>query len=134
MNGFIKRVIRGDATRKESQDTGMAIVLALLLLAFARRQQVFVLAAIVAQVVTMTAPQVFKHVAVLWFGLSHALGTVASRVLLTVAYAAVVVPIGWARRMMGSDPLRLRAFKKARGSVMDSRHHLFTAKDLEQPY
>ena len=90
--------------------------------------------AAVLQVITMTVPRIFAPIAVVWLGLSHLLGAVMSRVVLTVIFFLVVTPIGLVRRLMGKDSLRLRAFKAGDDSVMLPRNHVFSDADLERPY
>jgi hypothetical protein len=127
---FLKRKITAD----QSRDTGMAMVLLLLILSVVRGRQGFVTAAMVLLVVTMTAPKVYRHVAVVWLGLSELMGAVVSRLLLSIVFFAVVTPIGVLRRAMGKDSLKLRAFKGSQESVMLRRNHTFTGRDIEKPY
>jgi hypothetical protein len=118
----------------QARDTGMALVLLALLAWYFTRRDLLVLCAVALHVVNMTTPQVFRPAAVVWFGFSHVLGMVMSRVILTIVFFGVVTPIGVLRRMFGADSLQLRAFKAGRGSVMDRRDHVFTARDMEHPY
>jgi hypothetical protein len=134
MKTFFARVLHGDATREQARDTGSALVLVFLLFWIFRRRDGYAIGAIAFHLVTMVAPQVFRPIAVIWFGLSHAVGTVASKVILTAIFFVVVTPIGIWRKVMGADSLKLRAFKDGSGSVMAERNHTFTGKDLEQPY
>jgi hypothetical protein len=121
-------------TKEQSKDTGMAMVL-LLLLGYARfRREWLLVGALALQVVVMTVPGIFRRVAVLWLGLSHAMGWVTSKVLLTAIFYLLVTPIGVARKLMGKDPMRLRAFKRGTASAMLTRNHTFTAADIEKPY
>jgi len=121
-------------TRDQCKDTGMALVLVLLLLFVWRHNQSYVGWAIAVHLVNMTAPQLFKPAAIVWFGLSHLMGTIVSRVLLTAIFFIVVTPVAMVRQMIGADPMQLRGFKKSKQSVMQVRNHTFTAKDVEQPY
>lgn len=121
-------------TTQQCQDTGMAIVLVLLLIALRVERSGVVLAALVVQVVAMTVPRVFAPFAVVWFAASHAIGTVVSAILLTIVYAVVVTPVGLVRRLTGTDPLRLKAFKAGTASAMTERRHVFGPRDLERPY
>ena len=121
-------------TRDQSRDTGMAMVLLLLLALLKWGRNELLIAALIVLVVNMIAPQVFRPVAIAWFGLAHLLGAVASRVLMFVVFALVVTPIGLLRRALGKDSLRLRAFRAGDESVMVVRNHTFTAGDLEKPY
>jgi hypothetical protein len=121
-------------TRQQCQDTGMAMVLLLLLGAYAFERNGLIVAAIITQVVNMITPHVFRPLAVVWLGAAHAIGAVMSTVLMSVVFALVVTPVGVLRRLMGKDGLRLRAFKANDASVMVPRNHVFEASDLERPY
>src|SRR6185436_7705526 len=118
MKAFLTRIVRGDATKEQAKDTGMALVLICMLIWLLRgRRDVYFVAAFFIQLVNMIAPQVFRPAAFVWFGLSHLMGTVASRVLLTGIFFAVVTPIGVWRRITGADSLKLAVFKAGSGSV-----------------
>ena len=121
-------------TKDQSRDTGMAMVLLALLIYLKTKRSGFVYAAVVLQVVNMIAPQVYAAVAVVWLGLAEILGTVTSRVLLSILFFGLVTPIGILRRLFGKDPLRLRDFKAGEESAMTVRNHVFVGQDLERPY
>ena len=127
---FFKRPI----TKEQSKDTGMAMVLLLLLASAAFKRQALVTVAMIALVVDMTVPRLYRPVAVLWLGLSHLLGTVVSKILLTLVFFGVVTPTGLARKLLGIDSLRLKDFKSDDSSVMIVRNYTFTGKDIEKPY
>ena len=121
-------------TKEQSKDTGMAMVLLLLLASGAFKREILVTVAMIALIVDMTVPRLYRPVAVLWLGLSHLLGTVVSKILLTLVFFGVVTPIGLARKLLGFGSLRLRDFKSDETSVMIVRNHIFTGKDIEKPY
>ena len=121
-------------TRDRSRDTGLALVLILLIAHKATERDSFTTAALVVLVVAMTVPLLFRPASVVWFGLSHLLGTVMSKVLLAAVFYLVVTPVGIVRRRFGYDSLNLRAFKRSDASVMRPRNHVFVAGDLEKPY
>ena len=121
-------------TKEQSKDTGMAMVLLLLLFSGAFKRETLVAIAIIALVAVMTFPQLYRPVAVLWLGLSHLLGTVVSKILLTLVFFGVVTPIGLARKLLGFDSLKLKDFKSGEDSVMVIKNHIFTGKDIEKPY
>jgi hypothetical protein len=134
MKAFLSRILRGDATREQAKDTGMALVLVFLLVWLLRRRDGYIGVALIVQLVTMTAPQVFRPLAVIWFGISHVMGAVASRVLLSIVFFVFVTPVGLWRRVMGADSLQLKSFGRGKESVMKVRNHTFVGQDLEQPY
>lgn len=122
------------ATKDQAKDTGMALVLICLIVFLITRERRYVSIGVLLLLVNMIAPAVLKPVAKLWFGLSHVLGTVMSKILLTLVFFLVLLPMGWARRLCGKDSLRLRAFGRDQESVFRVRDHLFVSVDIEQPY
>lgn len=117
-----------------ARDTGLALVLLLLLLARTYKQDLLILLAIATLVVSMLWPAVFRLPARLWFGLAELLGTVSSKILLTVVFALVLVPIATFRKLAGSDPMKRKLWRKNRDSVFLERNHTFSADDLKNPY
>lgn len=85
-------------------------------------------------ILAMSFPMAFKYPASLWLGLSHILGSFMSRVLLSVVFISVVLPVGFIRRLMGKDPLMLNNFKHGTGSVLKKIDKTYTPEDLEDPY
>jgi hypothetical protein len=130
MTKFFTRKI----TKDQSRDTGMAMVLLLLIVFATRKREGYLIGAMVLHVLNMIVPQVYRPVAVLWLGLSDLLGSVVSKILLSIVFFAVVTPIGILRRLFGKDSLQLRAFKAGKESVMLERNHTFIGSDLERPY
>jgi hypothetical protein len=127
---FVERKITTD----QSRDTGMAMVLLLLILAASRKREGYLFVAMGLHVLNMTKPRIYRPIAVIWLGFSDLLGAVVSRVLLSVVFFFVVTPISLLRRLFGKDSLKLRVFKVGQGSVMVERNHTFVGRDLERPY
>jgi len=123
-----------DVTISQCKDSGLALVLICLILFLTSSTKYFVLAAIMVLLVTMTAPGLFRPFAKFWFGLSHALGTVVSKVLLSLLFFLLVTPVGFVRRLLGKDAMQLKAWKAGTASVFRSRDHVFSREDLEHPY
>jgi len=121
-------------TRDQSKDSGMAFVFILLLIGLFTGNRDWFPVAAVALFIDMLFPLFFYPFAIAWLGLSKILGAIMSKLLLLTIYMVVVVPVALARRLPGKDPLKLRAFKKSRMSVLKSRDHLFEAADLEKPF
>lgn len=119
---------------KQLVDSGLALVLICLIAALALDARAAVIAALIFTIVTMTVPGVFRPFAVFWFGLSRAIGTVVSKVLLTLVFFLLVAPMALARKALGKDSLRLKQWKQSAGSVFTERGHEYTAKDIETPY
>lgn len=121
-------------TAEKCKDAGLALVLICLLCFQAWKLEILFLLAIVFLLATMTYPLIFKPFARIWFALSTVLGTVVSKVILTVLFFVLVLPIGLARRLSGKDPMQIKGWKRGHESVFRTRDHRFVAKDLEHPY
>jgi Saxitoxin biosynthesis operon protein SxtJ len=122
------------STPEQAKDTGMAMVLISLLLGYWGKFPKFLPVAIALLILTMAWPKAFKPLAVLWFGLSHLLSQVVSRVVLTVVFFLVVTPIGIIRRWTGADTLQLKKWKQGKGSVFVVREGVIQGKDMANPY
>jgi hypothetical protein len=123
-----------EITTEQAKDTGQATVLLALLASYFGHLPQLVVWAGVLLVINMTRPRCFRPVAVVWLGLSHLLGTVLSKLILTVLFYAVVTPIGLLRRACGADSLQLKKWKQGRNSVFVVRDRTFRPEDLEHPY
>jgi membrane protein implicated in regulation of membrane protease activity len=93
-----------------------------------------VTAALLLLVITLLLPRLFYPLAVIWFGLAKLLGEINIRVLLTLVFVLVVVPVGLVRKWRGKDTLQLRRFKKGTASVMDIRNHVYTKEELRHTF
>ena len=122
------------ASRDQARDTGMALVLVSLIVFFITREIRYVTIGTGLLLLDMIAPALFKPAAKVWFGLSHVLGTVMSKVILTLTFFVVLTPMGLLRSLLGKDPMRVRQFKQGTDSVFRVRDHTFTAADVEQPF
>ena len=128
--GFIPRLVTTD----QAKDTGMAIVLICLLIAFFGGKHLFYGLGILLLLINMIAPNMYKPAARIWLGFSNLLGSVMSRIILSIVFLALVFPVGLARRIIGKDSMQLKKWKKDRTSVFKIREHEFTADDIKHPY
>jgi hypothetical protein len=122
------------STPEQAKDTGMAMVLICLLLGYWGKFPKFLPVSLVLLILTMAWPNAFRPLAVLWFGLSHLLSRVVSRVILTVVFFLIVTPIGVIRRLMGADALQLKKWKQGQDSVFVVREGPVQGKDMANPY
>jgi len=122
------------STPEQAKDTGMAMVLICLLLGYWGKFPKFLPVSLVLLILTMTWPKAFTPLAGLWFGLSHLLSSVVSRVILTVVFFLIVTPIGVIRRLFGADALQLKKWKQGKGSVFVVREGPVQGKDMANPY
>ncbi|MEM7371820.1 MAG: SxtJ family membrane protein [Bacteroidota bacterium] len=129
-----KQLFSTHFTSSQNKDTGMAMVLILLLVGFFTQEVLFYKLAIPVLILDMIVPKAFYPLSILWYGLSNVLGTVMSKVILTLVFILIVLPVGLMRKMMGKDPMNLKSFGKGRDSVMIERNYTFGPKDIDKPF
>lgn len=118
----------------QAKDTGLAVVLILLIVEYIQHPNWVIMSAMAVLVLVMTWPSLFRPLARIWLGVSHILGTIVSKVLLTIVFFTVVTPIGLVRKMFGADPMRVSLWKKGADSVFVDKNHLYKKEDIEKPY
>jgi len=122
-------------TETQCKDTGLALILILLLLSWYTQKDTYWQLAIPVLVLTMTAPKVFTIPAKGWFGFSYSLGGIVSKILLAVLFFCVITPVGITMRLIGKDSMRLKEWKLGRESVfIDRSSNKVGAADLEKPF
>ncbi len=134
MANFLIQAFPTKITKDQARDTGLAMVLLGLILGFLADAKGFFTLSILLVVLTMVVPGIYRPVAFVWLGLSQIVGTVVSRILLTLVFFVVVLPVGLFRRAAGKDSLQLAKFHQGRESVMRVRDHVFGPADIDKPY
>lgn len=119
---------------KQLIDSGSAFVLILLVIGFFSKNNLFYMLAIPALLLNMTVPKLYYPFAMFWYSLSNIMGFFVSRILFTVIFIVMVVPVGLLRRLIGKDSLNLRQFKKDQTSILKSRNYTFSPKDMTSPF
>lgn len=121
-------------TIDQAKDTGLATILILLLFVYLGGYNYLVLPAIFVLLLAMIWPAIFKPLAKVWFGFSHLLGSIISKILLSMIFYIVVTPIGLLRRARGADSMRISKWKQNGESVFIERNHTYSTTDLKNPY
>lgn len=121
-------------SNKQCSDAGMAATLILLLVGYFTENAIFYQISIPSMVLTMAAPRFFYPFGIAWYALAHFMGNVVSRILLTIIYIVLVIPVGVFRQLIGKDPLQLRRFGKDEDTIFQDRSHQYKSRDLETPY
>lgn len=128
--GFLPAAV----SNKECADTAMAMTLISLLAILYTQSLTLLPLAVALLLLGMVWPRAFSPLAKLWLGISLLLGSVMSRIVLSIIFMVIVTPIALVMRLFGHDPMRRKAWKKGAESTFVSRDHLIEAKDLEHPF
>lgn len=123
-----------ELTAEKCKDSGLALVLICLICHQVWAVPLLLPLAIAFLLVAMTYPLIFRPFGRFWFVLSTGLGTVMSKIILSLLFYAVVLPVGLLRRAIGKDSMKIRAWKQGMESVFRVREHRFEASDLKHPY
>ncbi len=122
-----------------SLQANAALALALLLVAGLSRQVLWAWGAGAVLLIGLAWPRAGRALARAWLGLAHALGWVNGRVLLTLLYGLVLLPLAllrrWQRRRLtgsGDDPRFARV--APRQTTFVARNHSYTRDDLLKPW
>jgi len=128
------KIFSKNISKEQCKDTGLAMVLILLLLGFFFDNTLYFKISIAVLIINMITPGFYKPIAILWFGLSHVLGVIMSKIVLTIIFFFLVTPVSAIRKMLGYDSLKLRQFKNSNESVFKVRNIIFTRNEMETPY
>ena len=128
------KLIKMKVSDEQCKDSGLALVLIALILSMFFSPYYLLPIGTGLLIVTMSVPTLFRPFARIWFGFSHTLGTLVSKILLSLLFYGLVTPVGFIRRVLGKDSMQLKKWKRGKVSVFHDRDHLFTRQDLDNPY
>jgi hypothetical protein len=126
----VKQSIFPHVTKLQTVEFAQVLVVVLTALALYYKNHNLVVAALTIALVSLIIPKTFYPLAVGWFGLSKLISAVSSKVLMSIVFFVIVVPVGVFRKLMGIDNLKLRQFKKSRQSAMVTRDHQYEDADF----
>lgn len=72
-----------------------------------------------------------KLIAIGWYKLGDILGFIVSKIVLSVMFYVLLVPIALLHNLFNKDVLKL---KRSKESSWSERNHLYHKKDLENPW
>jgi hypothetical protein len=121
-------------TPEKNKEVGLVLTLVFLLCFLRFGSRTFIMLALGAVVVAVLVPALLTPISRAWFWLSEALGTVMSRVILTIVFFGVITPIGLLRRLFSRKRMLMERWKKDKESVFTVREKTFSAADLEHPF
>lgn len=90
--------------------------------------KIFLLLALILVAITVCSPSTARHIAMLWMKLGQLLGSVMSKILLTIVYYIFLLPIATLYRLFKKDFLHLH---RQNSTYFTPRNHLYTGRDLE---
>lgn len=104
--------MKKDITISQVFGSGLALILIALLIFLLTEKILFLHTAIGLTVLSMIWQAPFRYFGIAWFVFGEALGFVVSRILLTLIYVVLVIPIGLLKRGTIRKNMKLGQFKK----------------------
>ena len=95
-------------------------------------QMYFFVAALLVGILGLLSHITRSWIIWIWKKFSYALGWFNSRVLLSIVFLFFLTPIGVLYRLFKGDTLKVK--KSPEMSAFIKRNHLYTSKDLENPW
>ena len=122
------------ATDLETRESVLAILLILLICHWLTEANAFLYIMLAAILLGMLTPALFRPFANLWYSLGALLGNVVSKLIISMLFLFVVIPVGMARKLSNYDPLGLKKWRDSQASVFIICEHRFHADDFDNPY
>jgi len=119
--------------KSKQYETVLVIVLGLIVVFFFKHARGWLVAALVVGFLSLLVPAVARVIDLVWSKLSLLLGELSGRVLLTLVYTLLLLPLAGLARLFGHAGLRLRR-KKASDSYFTDRNHRYEKEDLIHPW
>ena len=120
-----------ELTKTKELQAQLVIVVGLLIIALIFKWQVLIYIVAILGLIFLLIPFLGHWIVVGWFKLAEGLGWVNSRILLTLIFFLLLLPIALFYRLFSKDPLRL---KNKYDSMFIDRNHKFESKDLLNPW
>jgi Saxitoxin biosynthesis operon protein SxtJ len=109
-------------------ETIIVLTIALAALGWFTKKQQWYWVAVIFAIVALAVPPLAKYIHMGWMKLAQAIGFVMNKVLLTVVFIVIVIPLGILSRITGKNSIRLQ---KDATSYFKTRNHTYTKADLE---
>jgi len=110
------------------RETLLVIVLGFLVLFLILDRQWMFYTALATGLAGMLSLRLNRWIHMAWFFLGEKMGFVIGKVVLSLVFFLVLVPVAWLSRLFRKDPLKLKARHQ---STYHLRDHLYKAEDFE---
>ena len=121
--------------KEHNINSGLALILILLLVGhFLDAQIRFFYVIIPIILIVMTFPNILKPFSFLWYRLSFVMGTIVSKLLLTLIFYWFLTPLSLIINFFRGDPFKLKQFKKGSNSVFINQNKKYIKSDIINPF
>ena len=103
----------------------------MIVLCWFKKSNYFLVAAVVIGLAGALLPVTAKAIHWVWMKFAEGLGFVTGKILLTLIFILLVIPLGWITGKIGKSSVRLKTGGK---SYFTDRNHTYIKEDLENPW
>jgi hypothetical protein len=115
--------------KEKRLETLLVVVLGLCVLYWFKRHQYILIIAIVTGLLGLLVPAIANVIHYCWTKLSTGLGFISGKILLTVVFIFILIPLAFFWKRFGKNNMRIK--EGAGNTFFNERNHLFTKEDLE---
>lgn len=109
----------------------LSIVLFMLIIFFISKNDLFIFIAFGIGLISLLSKTITHYIVLVWNYILKIVGTINAHVILGLVFFIILFPISIIYRLLNRDSLNLRAGKE---SYFLKRDHLYTSKDIENPW
>ncbi len=119
-------------SKEKNQETILAIILGLLVIWYFTHVKELVFVSLALAFIGLLVQTVASWITWFWLKLSHAMGWVMSKVIMSLVFYLVLFPIALLSRLFTKGNLQLK--KSSSNSYYKDRSHVYEANELENPW
>ena len=122
-------------SEKQAKDAGIAVSIIIASLTWYKEFYALFPVVIGLLAVCLFRPYLLRMIFVpLWWLMMNIVWPFFSNLLLIICFFCMITPIGFLRRVMGSDTLQLKKWKEKNNSAFTVREKIIQKNDMEKPY
>ncbi len=108
-----------------------SITVGMLVFYFIFEKSIFLKIALIVGLVGLFSTHLSHLLALAWYKLAETLGFINTRILLTIIFFTLLVPLAFLSRLFSKNNLQLKRKEK---TYFTDRNHCFTPKDFENTF
>ena len=122
-----------DISPLQAKDAALAITAVFLLLFLFLGNKLWCYIALGFCFFSLLVPAGLRLFAWIWYSLSQCLGSIVLKIILTISFIFLVLPVGLCQRLFGRNSMGLKDWH-GKGSLLHDRNYTYSKKDFEKTW
>jgi hypothetical protein len=123
-----KNKVKAEVAKDKALETLLVIILALVVIYWLTGLRFFLLILFIAGVAGLSSSLILHIIHRLWMKLAEVMGLTTGKIMLTLVFVLVLIPLSFLSRIFGKPSIQL---KRKEGSYYKERNHSYKKEDLE---